>query len=356
MGTLDFQNPIVAGTTLVRQAIKSPDFVAGVSGWIVRYDGSAEFNNLNIRGSGVFGNPTGQRVTISNTGIIQIYNTSNQLCAQLDSTGLMLYNPATGVLVTKISSAGLLVQDAATGGQVQTVLAAGKSVLSLQPPNVVGHTYGPAVILGNSMATADAWLQLDSPQIDGANTSTILIYGENTSLGVPDEIALDATNVRIGATSPQCIGRGPVCRAFATADSAAVTAETVVLTTGVFTFLDGRAYRVKWGGLVSTSNANGAAGFRVRKTNAAGQVLVFGGLAVPSAVANRTCNAYNEGYFSNNTGAPIVATIALTLQNFDGAANTATHKVGSGGAPTNRWMVVEDAGDTNAYDWGIPLV
>lgn len=46
-----FGNPVVGGIVLVRPAIQSPGYVAGVSGWTVRIDGSAEFNNLTIRGT-----------------------------------------------------------------------------------------------------------------------------------------------------------------------------------------------------------------------------------------------------------------------------------------------------------------
>src|SRR6266540_2524625 len=38
-----FTNPIVGGTALVRPAIKSPNYVPGVSGWSINRDGSAEF-------------------------------------------------------------------------------------------------------------------------------------------------------------------------------------------------------------------------------------------------------------------------------------------------------------------------
>jgi len=45
------ENPVVGGTVLRRQAIESPDFVTGVSGWIIRQDGSVEFNNGVFRGT-----------------------------------------------------------------------------------------------------------------------------------------------------------------------------------------------------------------------------------------------------------------------------------------------------------------
>jgi len=47
-----FSNPITGSQgTLVRPAIKSPDYVQGVSGWTINRDGSAEFNNLDVRGT-----------------------------------------------------------------------------------------------------------------------------------------------------------------------------------------------------------------------------------------------------------------------------------------------------------------
>lgn len=45
------ENPVVGGTVLRRAAIQSPNYVTGVSGWTINQDGSAEFNNLTIRGS-----------------------------------------------------------------------------------------------------------------------------------------------------------------------------------------------------------------------------------------------------------------------------------------------------------------
>lgn len=44
--------------------IQSPDYVAGISGWIIRKDGSAEFNNLTIRGTF-----TGTDFVINSSGI-----------------------------------------------------------------------------------------------------------------------------------------------------------------------------------------------------------------------------------------------------------------------------------------------
>lgn len=49
--TIQFDHPLTAGTVLVISAIQSPDYVAGTSGWIIRQDGSVEFNSGDFRGT-----------------------------------------------------------------------------------------------------------------------------------------------------------------------------------------------------------------------------------------------------------------------------------------------------------------
>lgn len=47
---MKFNNDILAGTTLARDDIRSEDFIAGTSGWIIERDGDAEFNDVIARG------------------------------------------------------------------------------------------------------------------------------------------------------------------------------------------------------------------------------------------------------------------------------------------------------------------
>jgi hypothetical protein len=64
---LEFDNPITGGQgTLVRPQIKSPDYIPGVSGWIIRADGTAEFNNVTVRGEVLVTDPDGSYVHIFN--------------------------------------------------------------------------------------------------------------------------------------------------------------------------------------------------------------------------------------------------------------------------------------------------
>lgn len=69
-----FANSILGGVgNLIRQYIQSPNYVAGTSGWIVRQDGSAEFNNVIARGSVtadalIVNDANGHPVFVANSG------------------------------------------------------------------------------------------------------------------------------------------------------------------------------------------------------------------------------------------------------------------------------------------------
>lgn len=65
---MTFTNSILGGTTLARTDIRSEGFVTGVTGWIIRRDGTAEFSSVTIRGDVLVGNyPTGNYVAIRHT-------------------------------------------------------------------------------------------------------------------------------------------------------------------------------------------------------------------------------------------------------------------------------------------------
>jgi hypothetical protein len=52
---MGFQDPLVGGIALRKPAIRSSNYVAGSTGWTVNVDGSAEFNNVTIRGGATVG-------------------------------------------------------------------------------------------------------------------------------------------------------------------------------------------------------------------------------------------------------------------------------------------------------------
>ena len=58
-------NPVVGGSVLRRPAIQSPNYVAGVSGWSVNADGTAEFNSVTVRGTVTSTDGSGDSVSLS---------------------------------------------------------------------------------------------------------------------------------------------------------------------------------------------------------------------------------------------------------------------------------------------------
>lgn len=60
-----FSNDIVGGTTLLRPAIRSPNYVAGVSGWTINRDGTSEFAGGTFRGAVIVIDPATGNVLAS---------------------------------------------------------------------------------------------------------------------------------------------------------------------------------------------------------------------------------------------------------------------------------------------------
>lgn len=71
---IGFASSILAGTTLVRAAIQSPNYVPGVSGWTINQDGSAEFNSVTVRGQLFVAGPGGSFIRIFNNGVFPQIN------------------------------------------------------------------------------------------------------------------------------------------------------------------------------------------------------------------------------------------------------------------------------------------
>lgn len=119
-----FANSVVGGTTLVRPAIQSPNFVTGSTGWTIRADGSAEFNNVVIRNAATIGG-----TTLIYSGVPAAGNliASVSAASGTDSfgntytDGMAVYDPGAGAFAS-LSTSQLYV-GAITGGTPDTTVA-----------------------------------------------------------------------------------------------------------------------------------------------------------------------------------------------------------------------------------------
>lgn len=142
-------------------------------------------------------------------------------------------------------------------------------------------------------------------------------------------------DITIGGRS---VGRGGVANTVDAASSAAVTAETAVLTSTPFACLPSRAYRATYSARISgTSGTDGL--FRLRQDDAAGASIADGG-RIRMNSAGITQGSSEDGIFTVTDAGVIV--VCLTLENVAGGANTVQHR-----AP--RRLTVEDIGSSAAY-------
>lgn len=166
---------IVGGTVLRIPAIQSPDFVPGVSGWIIRLDGSAEFNNGTFRGSIEVGPIPGQHFIVNNpaTGdVVDIYDSGNNLIFSIDSNGFV-NSYGVGIADTptiQIAAGGIAFFDSLThqAGEVTIGGNAGSTELRLSSPVLTAGGTALNLELVAPSAAGGSYALLDQRGITGA--------------------------------------------------------------------------------------------------------------------------------------------------------------------------------------------
>ena len=125
---MGFSNPIIGGiSNLIRAAIRSPNFVTGLTGWSINRDGTAEFNNAIIRGllqagsiiAGSISQATiGSSILVGDQlfdcdyiiddsgGTILIYSLAGQTVVGISATGDGTFNVPAGVTTLKVECWG----------------------------------------------------------------------------------------------------------------------------------------------------------------------------------------------------------------------------------------------------------
>lgn len=244
---MPYGNPILAGSTLARVAIKSMDYETGVSGWAIFRSGNAEFNDVVVRGELIVSGPN-----------------SSQLHAYVST-----------VTVDGVSySVPVIDFDAGVGG--------------FSDPSIYTFTAGNYVYLAMESARRAGQLSsrimLRSGAIGDASTAILTnaddfyvqsLNGAGTPVGGRLLVGPDATD----------LGRGWIAGGIILANRPVVNAtETVQLTAldrngATPTYRANRVYRVEVTGSAVTTNVATQPLMRVRKTNTAGQQ--FGAFRVP---------------------------------------------------------------------------
>lgn len=373
---MTFRNSVVGGTTLVRPAIRSPNFITGVSGWSIDRNGSAEFNNIVIRGGSViggtalyyngtpaagtlvaaiagaastdtFGNQYGKGLTLADSGFLSIYNSSDVLTTLIGGPSATVKITASNNSVVTMTPA-----DSILGGAGIDFTSAAGDTGSLH----VGSGAVGANIMMESEKTITGVLR-DAYVSVYPNAGSTLSYAVGATLYEVrvnnGDIAIDAPTVHVTNGGGQTTffngavdqGRGIRASTSLTGNVTFAATETAILTLPSMTFVTGRAYRVKVWGLHQYPTTNNYALYRLRKTNTAGTIykdqIRLG--ALPVTATNTPVQI--DTVLTNTTGANVTAVVLLTGTQ-GSVAQTWTFAASGGNVA---YMTVEDIGD--AADW-----
>lgn len=281
---MSFGNPIVAGNTLIREAIQSPNFVTTLSGWRIGRDGSAEFNNIIVRGEFQAGVLPGSVITINDGGLEFV--AVDQKANIDDNQGFIVQHTLDPPFTNY--------------AQLDVVPNGGQIVLGTPESTNVTHLIQPAQIYVQRLmvgTVAVPSMSLQAPYVDLPVTrgyAGIDLVSESSNGLEESHIDLIATEVRI---TDKIIMSGFIQRLAmdtVTADSGTFTAETVVQSVTA-DLVSGMTYRI---GVMShgasTVVGDGYIG-RIREDNLTGTELQSTFVTVDSNVIGGTINM--EAYF-----------------------------------------------------------
>lgn len=195
-------NPIVGGITLRIPAIRSPDYVAGVSGWTINVDGTAEFNNVTIRGTFITGTVPGAHVTISG-GQILIFDSTNTLVGQIDQNGIVALG-TDGSLVRMYDVAGIARLGLLPGGGNVNEASAIAGFSGAQPQLVIRSPQQTSTSPNNQSTMLLTGATNTLPALTSINADSVALAGNNSSLNLggtgagPGQAAIVTPNTSIG--------------------------------------------------------------------------------------------------------------------------------------------------------------
>lgn len=202
-------NPVVGSTILRRPAIASPNYSAGSAGWTINVDGSAEFNNITIRGS--LSEP---QIQVNANGI-KIFNPGGQVLMYLSvaNDGLFLYadaGPATqGALIASMAAAAGT-SDPMTGAPYEQGVAvyttiAGTRYGLRQGSSTVNGSPSPSLFLDNLTGSAPSTSPAYSyGAASSAGTAAVMYSGTATGAAVAAYLEL-ADSVLSGQAAGEAV-------------------------------------------------------------------------------------------------------------------------------------------------------
>ncbi len=174
-----WDQPIAAGDgSLVFPALKSPDYVTSVSGWIIRRDGTVEFSDAVIRGS----------VIAANGNVV------------LDDDGLTIVSPDETINVSPVNGFRI---DGSGNSYFAVDMIDGFGAIEFGPPDNTGTLYSQqegAIFIssvGTGTPTEQGLMWLFPPGVNTNLTPSLVLYSESGDGTLPETIELYAAQTII---------------------------------------------------------------------------------------------------------------------------------------------------------------
>lgn len=153
---IEFDNPLVAGTVLVREAIQSQNYSAGTAGWIIEADGDAELNDVTVRG------------TLESSNYV-----AGSAGWHLDDAGSAEFND---VVVRGTGAGDTVIVGPSGSPQVQLGSTAGAGYIELPTNRPIEDSVARLVagVVNSGLATEYATVQVQGPSVTGADDRLIV--------------------------------------------------------------------------------------------------------------------------------------------------------------------------------------
>jgi hypothetical protein len=292
-----FRSSILAGINLVREAIQSPDYQPGVSGWSIKRDGSVEFNAGEFRGT------------------LHVGDDQDYVEVGLDPNPKILLGTSNA---------------AATGPGFLGYPTAGSPQLRLASPPSAGNS--PGIL---ALSPASAALLGDLQVILQSTAGPVQIAGDTGILMSGPAYTLDGVDQ----------GRGAMNHTVVTAPSALAVGEQIVITTPNIQFDPGRAYKITFHYLGSGNTAGDGITFRLKRGGLGGTSLMDTLRTHDIAAAGAIVTGETSQIVQVSGGSSLTTAIVGTVLRSSGAGSVQ----GFGNPANPMWIEVVDAGDTISY-------
>jgi hypothetical protein len=333
-----WDDPIAAGDgSLIFPAIKSPNYVQGVTGWYIGRTGDAEFNDVTVRGE--------VDVNGNDNSSIRIFNNGGQptILLQPDDFTDPAVDAANPAIILAVSEDNALASSASLFLQSPEFSGPGyeAAFIDLEGENW-DHSVGARIGMSGTVIMTGALEVLGQAEFNGLTSflaavdavSLIVVNALDVGSGT-DNITLNGRDIGNGWISGDSI---------AASNPGVTTATEVIQLTAQDSAGNSALYRANrvWkvtvsGNAITTSTAAAQPLWRLRKTNTAGQVL---------DVWRTSCSSNGAGYSCSyttffRTGAnAVTADLVLTLAGVVGQTITM-----SAGATGPGAINVEDVTD-----------